>query len=79
MNDMDALAKDAARYRFLRSLSARSLSCCIWINEEKLCYEDPEPGKEVRLQWYPYTPVGFYLAEAETLDAAIDEAMRGSP
>ena len=76
-DEVEALRKDAERYRWLRSLSARSLSCGIEINEERLCYEDPAHGKEVRLQWYPYTPVGFYCVEAETLDAAIDEAMRG--
>ena len=67
--------KDAARYRWLRKMSARSLACGIEINDPKLYYEEPEPGKEVRLYWYPYTPIGFNEAAGSTLDEAVDEAM----
>ena len=69
--------RDAARYRWLRdNFHAAKGGAFLTVNERLGCYETPEPGKEVQLQWYPDTPVGFYLVEAATLDAAIDEAMQ---
>jgi hypothetical protein len=69
--------KDAARYRFLRDLLHKSVGAGVEVNDERLVYEEPKPGEEVRLYWYPDTPVGFYESKAATLDEAIDAAMRG--
>jgi hypothetical protein len=42
------------------------------VNDARLSYETPTPGEEVRLYWYPVTPVGFYQVHGSTLDEAID-------
>lgn len=73
----EELEADAARYRFLVATmqSAKGVAS-LEVNREFAYYEMPEPGEEVRLQWYPDTPVGFYLSAASTIDAAIDKAMK---
>lgn len=68
MND----ALDAARYRWLKAKLESAVGGSLHVNEQKLYYETPEPGKVVALQWYPDTPVGFHLLEAGTLDDLID-------
>jgi hypothetical protein len=71
-------AKDAARYRWLRdTFHAAKGGASLTVNDDLAVYQTPEPGKEVRVQWYPSTPVGFNVAEASTMDEAIDKAMRG--
>lgn len=68
-------AQDAARYRWLKAKLEGSLSGGIEVNDAKLSYETPIEGEEVRLYWYPYTPVGFLQINASTLDDAIDQGM----
>lgn len=72
-DDIESLRRDAERYRLLRDtmLSAKG-GATLAVNEQLSHYETPEPGKEVSLQWYPDTPVGFYVFEASTLDGVID-------
>lgn len=67
--------RDAARYRWLRATLERSVGGGVEVNDERLVYQQPEPGEEVRVFWYPDTPVGFYQCHGATLDAAIDAAM----
>jgi hypothetical protein len=69
------LKRDAERYRWLRDTLHKAVGSGIEVNYLRLCYEEPEPGKEVRIYWYPDTPIGFYESHGETLDAAIDAAM----
>lgn len=72
---LEAIAPDIFRYRWLReTFNAAKGGASLTVNEELGVYEKPEPGKEVRIQWYPNTPVGFNLVEAATLDEAIDDA-----
>ena len=71
------LRKDAERYRWLReTLQSAKGGAYVTVNEHLSYYEKPEIGKEVKIQWYPITPIGFYLVEESTLDAAIDAAMK---
>lgn len=67
--------KDAARYRWLRDTFSKAVGGGIEVNDAKLVYEEPEPGRAVRLYWYPHTPVGFNESAADTLDEAVDGAM----
>ena len=69
--------KDAERYRWLReTLQSAKGGAYVTVNEHLSYYEKPEIGKEVKIQWYPITPIGFYIVEENTLDAAIDAAMK---
>ena len=73
------LRKDAERYRWLReTLQSAKGGAYVTVNEHLSYYEKPEIGKEVKIQWYPITPIGFYIVEESTLDAAIDAAMKES-
>ncbi|NSX18127.1 hypothetical protein HTY52_28905, partial [Cupriavidus taiwanensis] len=67
-------ARDAARYRWLRDTLTSAVGGGIEVNDDALVYQKAEPGKEVRVYWYPDTPVGFYDAHGSTIDAAIDAA-----
>ncbi len=70
------VAKDAARYRWLCSaLHSAKAGGGLEINAAFQLYEQPVSGEEVRIYWYPNTPVGFIDIRAETLDEAIDAAM----
>jgi len=71
---VEALAVDAGRYRWLRDTVATSVACGFEANDEKLVYEDPLPGTEVRIYWYPDTPIGFYESRGSNLDEAVDAA-----
>jgi hypothetical protein len=73
--ERDALKPDAERYRWLRdTFSAAKAGAILHVNEPLMVYEKPKLGTEVRLQWYPNTPVCFLCVEHSTLDAAIDAA-----
>lgn len=68
--------KDAERYRALHTLMQNAKgSASIEVNQHLAYYETAEPGQEVKLQWYPDTPIGFYTIEGATLDAVADEAV----
>ena len=77
LNGLEQQLKDAERYRWLcRTLESAKGSGSIDVNRELAYYETPEQGKQVRIQWYPDTPIGFYVSEAETINDAIDNAMK---
>lgn len=69
-------ARDAARYRWLRNTLTNSVGGGVEVNDDALVYQKSEPGEEVRVYWYPDTPVGFYEVHGSTIDAAIDAAMQ---
>lgn len=71
----NADALDAARYRWLRNTLTNSVGGGVEVNDDALVYQKSEPGEEVRVYWYPDTPVGFYEVHGSTIDAAIDAAM----
>ena len=74
--ERDALKRDSERFRWLvDTLESAKGGAHLWVNDELSVYEVPEPGKEVRLQWYPDTPIGFYAFEAATIREAIDAAL----
>ena len=75
--ERDALREDAERYRWLRRTLHSAVGGGVEVNDMKLMYEDPKPNEEVRVYWYPDTPVGFYEQKGSTLDAAIDAARKG--
>lgn len=68
------LRADAERYRWLRDTLHKAVGGGVEVNDRKLVYEEAAPGEEVRVYWYPDTPVGFYQSHGATLDAAIDAA-----
>lgn len=72
--EVEALRADAERYRWLRTVLLGSVGGGVEVNDQRLVYEEPEPGEAVRVFWYPVTPVGFYESKADTLDEAIDKA-----
>lgn len=75
-DDIESLRKDAERYRWLRdTMQSAKGSASVTFNEESAYYEDVPEGCEVRIQWYPDTPIGFYIFEESTLDEAVDSAM----
>lgn len=69
--------KDAARYRKLRRVIEGALSGGLEVDDEKLCYEEPESGKRVRVYAYPDTPIGFYEWFGDDLDSAVDALPEG--
>ena len=70
-------AEDLRRFRWLARTLEGAVGGGVEVNDERLVYERPEPGKEVRVYWYPNTPVGFNDAHGSTLREAIDDAMAG--
>ena len=74
--EIERLRTDAKRYQVLRDLmhSAKG-SASIEVNQHLAYYEPAKPGEEVKLQWYPDTPIGFYTIEGSTLDDVADEAI----
>lgn len=70
------MQRDSARYQWLKNVLHKALGGGIEVNDERLVYEEPVPGEEVRIYWYPDTPIGFHEIKASTLDEAIDEAIR---
>ena len=76
-SERDALLKDRERLEWLiTTFESSKGGAFLSVNEELGTYEEPASGKEVQIQWYPDTPIGFYVAEAATIREAIDEAMR---
>ncbi|WP_157646681.1 hypothetical protein [Burkholderia ubonensis] len=68
----------AERYRWLRNtMQSAKGSASLNVNEHLSYYEPAAPGEEVRLQWYPNTPIGFYVVHGTTIDEAIDAARAG--
>lgn len=72
--EVEALLTDAKRYRWLRDTLHSAVGGGVTVNDERLVYQTPDPGEEVRVYWYPDTPVGFYESKAATLDEAVDSA-----
>ena len=68
--------KDAERYRWLRDTLTSAVGGGVQVNDAALVYEESEPGEAVQVYWYPDTPVGFYESKADSLDEAIDAAIR---
>ncbi len=71
----ESLKSDAERYWWLRDVMSKSIGGGVEVNDAALVYETSEPGEEVRVYWYPNTPIGFYDSKGSTLDEAIDKAM----
>lgn len=69
--ESESLRKDAERYRWLRDVMSKSIGGGVEVNDAALVYETSEPGEEVRVYWYPDTPIGFYDSKGSTLDEAI--------
>lgn len=65
--------------RWLRDTLHGAVGGGIEVNDDRLVYQEAEPGEEVRVFWYPVTPVGFYDSKASTLDEAIDRARDAQP
>ena len=72
--EIAALKVDAERYRWLRDTLHSAVGGGVTVNDERLVYEKPEPGEEVRVYWYPDTPIGFFECKAAMLDEAVDAA-----
>ena len=72
---IERLETEARRYQILRELLHNAKAGgSLYVNSDLQVYEQPEPGKEVVLIWYPSTPVGCYEVTGATLDAVVDEA-----
>lgn len=70
------IAKDARRYQWLRDkLQNAKAGGAVEVNQELQYYEQPTPGEQVRIYWYPNNPVGHHRSVGVTLDDAIDKAM----
>ncbi|WP_333998240.1 hypothetical protein [Burkholderia orbicola] len=65
--------RDAERWRAVRATLSGAVGAGIEMNDERLVYQEPVPGEEVRIFWYPHTPVGFCEVHGSTLDGAADE------
>jgi hypothetical protein len=76
IDKLEAYKIDAKRYRWLRETLHSAVGGGVEVNDQRLVYEEPEPNEEVRVYWYPSTPVGFYESKAMTLDRAIDAARK---
>lgn len=70
---LEAAEKDAERWRAVRDTLSGAVGAGIEVNDERLYYQEPVAGEEVRIFWYPHTPVGFCEVHGSTLDGAADE------
>ncbi|HEP6426948.1 TPA: hypothetical protein VDB83_001219 [Burkholderia cenocepacia] len=68
----EADRRDAERYRIIRDTLSKAVGGGVEMNDERLVYQEPVPGEEVRIFWYPYTPVGFSEVHGADLDSAAD-------
>ncbi|MDN7490521.1 hypothetical protein QZM35_22680 [Burkholderia sp. AU45274] len=68
----EADRRDAERWRVIRNTLSKAVGAGIEVNDERLVYQEPVPGEEVRIFWYPHTPVGFYEVHGADLDSAAD-------
>jgi hypothetical protein len=73
--DSGSTSKDAERYAAIRKLLTEAVGAGIEANDPRLYYEQPEPGEEFRLYWYPDTPIGSYEIKGSTLDEVADAAI----
>jgi hypothetical protein len=64
--------QDAGKWRLMRETLTQGIAGGVEVNDAKLFYEQPTQGEEVRIYWYPDTPIGFYEVKARTLDDAVD-------
>ncbi len=71
-------AIDAERYRWLHDTLMSAVCGGVEVNDEKLSYQSSDAGEEVRVFWYPATPVGFCQSLGSNLDDAIDFAMKAA-
>jgi hypothetical protein len=74
--ELAALREDAERYRGLVALLTTAHAGFLSVNEHRLSYGDAPAEGPFCIQWYPNTPVGFNIVQAETLDAAIKQARK---
>ena len=65
--------RDAERWRAVRDTLSGAVGAGIEVNDEHPVYQEPVPGEEVRIFWYPHTPVGFCEVHGSTLNGAADE------
>lgn len=66
---------DAERYRKLREVLQGAVGSGVEFCDAKLVYEEPTPGKEWRIFWYPDSPVSFYQVSGASLDEAVDQLL----
>jgi hypothetical protein len=72
-----SVREDAARLHWLSSTLESAVGGGVEVNDDRLVYLEPEKGKEVRVFWYPETPVGFTQFFGSTIREAIDRARTG--
>ena len=72
-----SVREDAARLDWLSSTLESAVGGGVEVNDDRLVYLEPEKGKEVRVFWYPETPVGFTQFFGSTIREAIDRARTG--
>lgn len=70
---VDRLRVDAERYRKLREVLQGAVGSGVEFCDAKLVYEEPTPGKEWRIFWYPDSPVSFHQVSGASLDEAVDQ------
>ncbi|WP_244255692.1 hypothetical protein [Burkholderia vietnamiensis] len=68
----EADRRDAERYRIIRDTLSKAVGGGVAVNDERLYYQESAPGEEVRIFWYPDTPIGFYEVHGADLDSAAD-------
>lgn len=74
--ELAACREDANKWKQLKALMGGAHAAFLSVNEHRLSYEEAPTEGPVYLQWYPNTPVGFYIVQAETIDAALDAARK---
>lgn len=73
----EALEENAERMIALRNILHGAVSASVFVNDAALNYETPKPGRAVQIIIYQDTSVGSVDYFGDTLDAAIDAAIRG--
>ena len=69
------MSTDKQKMDALRKLE-QAVGAGVEINGEELMYQESLQGEQVRVFFYPDTPIGFYDVKATTLDEAIEELIK---
>lgn len=66
-------------WNWLANIFTKSVGGGIEIHYEELAYLESPSGKQVRIYWYPNTPIGFNEVFGRTVEEAIQRGMEEYP
>lgn len=66
-------------WRWLSYIFNTSVGSGVEVNDDALVYQQCDPGKRVRIYWYPNSPVGFNEVFGASFEEALENGVREFP